>query len=149
MAISKSRVDTRLEEGLAVEVGPRKHRLIFDEPQSIGGTDKGITPGEALLAGLGACKSISAKFHAEAQGITLHKIRVEVIGEIDGDGFTGENPDAKVGYSDIEVIYHIEADNTEEEIAEFVDFVEAHCPVQDTIEQAPKFKIKIAEQVKN
>lgn len=69
---------------------------------------------EALLAGLGACKSISARVHAQAQGIKLNKIRVD-------------------------------ADNTEEEITEFIDFVEAHCPVQDTIEKAPNFNISIAE----
>lgn len=41
-------------EGFAQEISAGRHRLIADEPISVGGTDRGPGPYELLLAALGA-----------------------------------------------------------------------------------------------
>jgi putative redox protein len=41
-------------EGFAQEVTAGRHRLIADEPVGAGGTDRGPTPYDLLLAALGA-----------------------------------------------------------------------------------------------
>jgi putative redox protein len=41
-------------EGFAQEISAGRHRLIADEPASAGGTDRGPTPYDLLLAALGA-----------------------------------------------------------------------------------------------
>ena len=41
-------------EGFAQEVTAGRHRLIADEPVDAGGTDRGPTPYDLLLAALGA-----------------------------------------------------------------------------------------------
>lgn len=98
---------------------------------------------EALLSALGACKIIVARSFAEANHIQLEDIKIELTGELDPDGFTGKNPDAKVGFSKITSKFIIKADNTEEEIAQFVHFIETHCPVNDTILNAPTLATEI------
>ena len=41
-------------EGFAQEITAGRHRLIADEPASVGGTDRGPGPYDLLLAALGA-----------------------------------------------------------------------------------------------
>ncbi|MEX2156866.1 MAG: hypothetical protein WD773_08505 [Gemmatimonadales bacterium] len=41
-------------EGFVQEITAGRHRLIADEPASAGGTDRGPTPYDLLLAALGA-----------------------------------------------------------------------------------------------
>jgi len=143
MVKSNHSVNVELKDGLTVEGKTRSHQFTIDEPISSGGADTGITPVEALLGGLGACKSIVARTHAESQGIKLNSLKIDVNGHLDSDGFLDKNPDVKVGFQDIHTAYQIDADNTDEEIEKFVDFVEAHCPVLDTIQNTPELTVEI------
>lgn len=129
---------TQNTEGLQVDVTSRHFSFHIDEPKSSGGEDTGMNPIEAFLGALGACKTIGARSCARSQHIQLNAIAVELVGELDTDGYTGRNPDTKVGFSKITCHYHIDADNTTEEIKRFVAFVDAHCPVEDTIVNTPE-----------
>lgn len=123
---------TSLNEGFQVINKARGKAIVIDEPESFGGTDVGMSPVEALLAGLGSCKCIAGRIFAKKLNIKLHQIEVEVSGNLNTDGFLGDDS-VKVGFTDIHAIYHIKADNTEDEIKKFVDYVETHCPVGDTL----------------
>ena len=46
---------TKPQDGLTIECGARNFKIILDEPESLGGNDKGMNPVECLLAALGAC----------------------------------------------------------------------------------------------
>lgn len=124
---------TEIVEGLQVSCRSRGFEFKLDEPEGLGGTDTGMNPVEALLNALGACKCIVVQSFAPKFRIQLKSVRVVVEGMLDPAGFMGRDPEAKVGFSEITSHFYIEADNTPEEIARFVDFVEAHCPVQDTL----------------
>jgi putative redox protein len=51
------------------------HRLVADEPPPIG-DDAGLTPYDLLLAGLGACTSMTVRMYADRKGWPLERIRV-------------------------------------------------------------------------
>ncbi len=51
------------------------HRLVADEPRPIG-DDNGPTPYDLLLAGLGACTSMTVWMYADRKRWPLERIRV-------------------------------------------------------------------------
>lgn len=65
-------------ERFTTEVRARGHRLLTDEPTSLGGADRGPTPHEALLAGLGSCISMTLRMYADRKGIPLEAVRVRL-----------------------------------------------------------------------
>ncbi|MGL4644185.1 MAG: OsmC family protein, partial [Vagococcus fluvialis] len=101
-------------------------------------TNEGMNPVEALLNSLGACKVIVAKSFARLHKMKINSIRIELEGELDTDGFMGKNPEAKIGFSKIITNFYIDADNTDEEITAYVDFINRTCPVADSLENAPE-----------
>ncbi|MEO1456362.1 MAG: bifunctional alpha/beta hydrolase/OsmC family protein [Pseudomonadota bacterium] len=54
------------------------HRLVADEPASLGGTDRGPTPYQLVSAGLGACTSMTIRMYARRKGWTLNHVSVDV-----------------------------------------------------------------------
>jgi uncharacterized OsmC-like protein/fermentation-respiration switch protein FrsA (DUF1100 family) len=57
-----------------VAVGP--HRLLADEPIAAGGDDTGLGPYDFLLAGLGACTSMTMRLYADRKSLPLERTTV-------------------------------------------------------------------------
>jgi putative redox protein len=57
------------------EITAGHHRLASDEPRPIG-DDAGPTPYDLLLAGLGACTSMTVRMYAHRKGWPLERVRV-------------------------------------------------------------------------
>ncbi|WP_374276779.1 OsmC family protein [Azonexus sp.] len=60
------------------EVVAGQHRLVADEPASMGGADAGPAPFDFIMSGLGACTSMTLRMYAERKGLALSAIRVEL-----------------------------------------------------------------------
>src|SRR6476661_1144901 len=57
------------------EITAGQHRLVADEPRPIG-DDAGPTPYDLVLAGLGACTSMTVRMYADRKRWPLEKVRV-------------------------------------------------------------------------
>jgi len=69
------------------EVRVGQHRLLADEPLSVGGGDAGPAPFDFLMAGLGACTSMTLRMYAERKELPLTGIKVTLSHEkIEVDG---------------------------------------------------------------
>jgi uncharacterized OsmC-like protein/pimeloyl-ACP methyl ester carboxylesterase len=58
----------------SVSIGP--HRLLADEPVAAGGQDTGPAPYDFLLAGLGACTSMTMRLYADRKSLPLERTTV-------------------------------------------------------------------------
>lgn len=52
--------------------------IIGDEPESLGGNNKGFNPYELLASSLGMCTAATLKMYADRKGLALGKIEVRV-----------------------------------------------------------------------
>ncbi|KOR89138.1 OsmC family protein [Paenibacillus solani] len=129
-----------LQEGVRVVTRARQFELVIDEPASLGGTDTGMNPVEALLASLGACQSIVARVYAPKFDVVLDDFRVDVEGDLDLDGFFNRS-DVRPGYSDIRYTFYIKTSSPAEKVKAFVEFLESKCPVGDTIAAPVNLKL--------
>lgn len=132
MAVTVFKATSTLQQQMVVEAQARQHKLISDEPTALGGTDLGMNPVELVLASLGACQTIAAQVYAKKFGIAYDELHVEVEGDLDLDGFLDKG-DVRPGFTEIRYTVHLKTDAPAEQVAQFLAFVETHCPVGDTL----------------
>lgn len=77
---------TSLGNDYAHSIRSHSHRLIADEPVSLGGLDQGMAPFELYLSALAACTAITLRMYAQMKGWTLGDFRAELVSSRDADG---------------------------------------------------------------
>lgn len=123
---------------LEVCVEARGHKITIDEPVKQGGTDKGMNPVELLLGSIASCVTLTTAIYADAMGIKIDSISVDVEGDMDSAGFMGY---AKIrpGYSQIRTHVHIQSPSDPEMVQQLIDMVEIRCPVEDSVHNGVSF----------
>lgn len=138
MSTHSYKVNAQLKEGMKVEAEARGHKVIIDEPENVGGTDKGMTPVEMVLAGFAGCVSITAKAFAESCGVELNDLEVETEGDIDDKAMRSADVDS--GYKEVRLKIKIDSDSPEENIEKLYETIEQFCPVSDSLQRQIELK---------
>jgi uncharacterized OsmC-like protein len=63
---------------LVQDISIGSHRILADEPLAVGGTDAGPTPYGLILAGLGACTSMTLELYSRRKGWPLESVTVRL-----------------------------------------------------------------------
>ena len=70
-----------LDHRFTQSVQTTHHSLLADEPAAVGGADRGPSPYEYLLAGLGACTSMTLRMYATRKQLALNEVSVRLTHE--------------------------------------------------------------------
>lgn len=60
------------------EIKARKHTIVCDQPENMGGFDEGMTPPELMLSALGSCAAYYAVAYLKKKGVDTIGTRVQV-----------------------------------------------------------------------
>ena len=135
-AVATFSAASRQVEGLWSKVAVRDFALDVDEPQALGGTDKGPNPVELVLAALASCQEITYRLYADRLGVPLDGVSVTVEGDIDLRGFTGADDSVRPGFRDIRIKVDLTSSAPLEALERVKATVDKHCPVLDIIGNA-------------
>lgn len=133
-----------LKSGFESQVKIRHHRITVDEPDALGGTDKGPNPVELVLAALGTCQEIAYRAHAAALGIPLESVRVELKGDLDLRGFFAVDDTIRPGYQSIRGTVHLSSSADPQSLERLHRHVDAHCPVLDIVSNPVPVDLDVA-----
>ncbi|MEM9065583.1 MAG: OsmC family protein [Planctomycetota bacterium] len=64
--------------GFRTECTAGSHRLVADEPGTLGGEDSGPSPVQMFLMSLGACKAMTMRMYAERKGWSLEGVEIQL-----------------------------------------------------------------------
>jgi uncharacterized OsmC-like protein len=121
--------------GAGIEDASRQEAFVFTngEPPILLGNNEGANPVEYLLHALAGCVTTTTVLHAAARGIQIRKLSTELRGSMDLQGLLALDDQAPVGYKEIRIDMHIEADCSDEELDELLAFAREHSPVCNTV----------------
>jgi putative redox protein len=130
--------------GYAVEILTYSHRFLADEPEEKGGTDRGPTPYELLLAALGACKAITVRMYADRKGWpllrTIYRLQHDQIHAVDcADCETREGRIDEI-QAELQFVGPL-SEGQRERLLEIAD----KCPVHRTLTGEVKIRSRLKE----
>ena len=135
--------NVELKEGLTFDAKTRNFSLLIDEPENLGGKDKGPNPVEYLLFALGGCFGIVTQFVAKEMNIKIESLKINLKGELNPMRFMGKNFSERAGYKNIDLLIDIKSNESRERLEELIKKVEERCPVSDNIRNPTPVNINL------
>ena len=125
------------------EIRSGRHRILADEPVAAGGLDSGLEPYDLVLAGLGACTSMTLRLYAERKALPLDRLTVRLHhSRIHAQDCT--DCERKEGMLDrIDRAITFSGDLTEEQRKRLIEIADK-CPVHRTL--TSKIDIRTVEE---
>jgi uncharacterized OsmC-like protein/pimeloyl-ACP methyl ester carboxylesterase len=123
-----------------------RHRLLADEPQSVGGNDSGPNPYDYLSIALGTCTAMTLRIYADHKKLPLGRISVEIRhGKVAAEhcvecGHVAEGREGKIDR--FERLIAIEGALDPALRSKLVE-IAGKCPVHRTLEQASAVVTKL------
>jgi uncharacterized OsmC-like protein len=129
-SIDESKIACKVETGRAImEAG--LHPLT-------GGSGAELCSGDMLLEALVACAGVTLKAVSTALAIPLRSGRVKAEGDLDFRGTLGVDKEAPVGFESIRLIFELDTDASDEDVAKLIKLTERYCVVFQTLRKSPE-----------
>lgn len=116
-----------------------------DEPPVLLGQNTAPNAVESILHALAACLGVGFIYNAAAQGINVEKLDFSLEGDLDLHAFLGLSDTKRPGYSNIRVVYRVQADAPREKLVELCDYVQRTSPVLDIIRNPTPVNVTLAK----
>ncbi|MTI20620.1 OsmC family protein, partial [Fulvivirga sp. RKSG066] len=132
LASNKQVVVRTGDDGFTTQVRAGDHSFLADEPESVGGKNLGPTPYDLLIAGLGACTSMTLRMYADRKKWPLEEVTVhlEHSKEHAKDCETCEKDNSKIDKISREI--ELKGDLDDEQRKKLIEIADK-CPVHKTL----------------
>lgn len=133
--VDEAKISCKVETGRAIaEAG--LHPLT-------GGTGAELCSGDMLLEALVACAGVTLKAVSIAIGIPLRSAEVIAEGDLDFRGTLGVDKEAAVGFKAIRVVFNLDTDADEVQVAQLIKLTERYCVVFQTLRTPPQSSVSV------
>lgn len=112
----------------------RQHELTVDEPEELGGEDRGPNPQELLAASLASCTAVTMEMYAKRKGWDVGPIEVECEYE----------PAERGAPTTFNLVLRLPSACSEEQL-ERLRVIAAKCPVHRTLDGEVVFRERIEQ----
>lgn len=117
------------------DVSARDVTAIIDEPEARGGTNKGLTPTETLMAALIGCTNVITQRIAHAKGVTIGDMRVDALAKFDRRGVSLQE-EIDVPFLGVDLTIDISTDADTAQMEEIKSDLAKFCPIAKVIRGA-------------
>ncbi|MFO1069544.1 MAG: OsmC family protein [Geminicoccaceae bacterium] len=126
-----------------------RHRSTFtfdaDHPEVFAAEDKGATPVEYVLVGLGACLTAGVAAVAQHRNIQLRSVEATIEGDMDLQGILGIDADVRNGFDGIKVHFAIDADASPADIEALVAQSQKRSAVFDIVTNPTNVTVEVTK----
>jgi uncharacterized OsmC-like protein len=130
-----------------IDVSARQFKVIVDEPLQLDGTNDGPNPFEYILTGYAGSLNVVAHIVAKELGITLHKLFIEITGDINPANSEGISFEERSGFQNINVHLQVYSNANEVTLAKWHKILEERCPIHDNLSNPTPVNILVNQYV--
>ncbi len=136
-ALVTLRAEGRAGEGISCRVETGKALVEAGLHPASGGTGMQACSGDMLLEALVACAGVTLRAVATSIGVELHDAVIRAEGDLDFRGTLGVSKETPVGFQNIRLIFELESEAPEEQLAKLLQLTERYCVVLQTLRVPP------------
>jgi len=140
-ALITLKADGRIGEGITCRIDTGKALVEAGLHPATGGSGAFACSGDMLLEALAACAGVTLGAVATAIGLVIRNGTVHVEGDLDFRGTLGVSREARVGFQEIRLTFHLDTDASEEQLATLMRLTERYCVVYQTLRQPPVISV--------
>ena len=112
-----------------------QHEILIDEPESLGGTNLGPSPGQVYLASLLGCTNVITKKCAKAHGVVISEMKIDAVVEVDPRGMRMME-EIDLAFPTIALNISIKTDADEPLIEKVKSDLHKFCPISRAMKQS-------------
>lgn len=140
--------EVKLVRDQSSEAVVRGFTLVQDEPVSVGGTGKGPTPTDFLVASVGFCENVIFVRHASLAGLSIDSLETHVSGSWDRRGLF-EIDGVSPYFTSITIETRVSTKDSAEKFVEVARQTHRRCPVHATLARATQMIFKLVVNGQN
>lgn len=135
------RAQGRLGEGVTCKLETGKALVAAGLHPATGGSGQSACSGDMLLEALVACAGVTLNAVATALGIELRSAMLQAEGDLDFRGTLGLSKEVPVGFQDIRLVFTLDTEASEEQLATLLRLTERYCVVYQTLAHPPALAV--------